>query len=177
MFTSIPSLDPIVQCLMPAFTQPSFQIHIEVFLGWMTCLGKGTEYAAFQAIRADRPVSRKKRHSFDRFCNFFGRSAWTVQGLAYEVAVGVVVRLNPKGLGSWGQVSFFVICLRSPGDTVLLLDWPHGPAGAPVDGSAGAQKQKTRPDPNRHRAATCYPACGYQRRGCRRLSCGAGRAA
>ena len=98
MFTSIPSLDPILQCLLPAFTQPSFQTHVELFLGWVMCLGKRTEYAVFQTIQADTPISRKERHPFDRFYNFFGRSAWTVQDLARQVAVAVVVQLNPRGL-------------------------------------------------------------------------------
>lgn len=98
MFASIPSLDPVMQCLLPAFTQPSFHTHIEVFLGWVMCLGRRTEYGVFETIRADTPVSRKKRHPFDRFYNFFSRSAWTVQALAHDVAVAIVVRLNPKGL-------------------------------------------------------------------------------
>jgi len=98
MFTSIHSLDPILQCLLPAFTQPSFQTHIEVFLGWVMCLSKRTEYAVFQTVRADTPISRKQRHPFDRFYNFFSRSAWTVHDLAYEVAVACVVGLNPRGL-------------------------------------------------------------------------------
>jgi len=98
MFTSIASVDLILQCLVPAFTQPSFQTHIAVFLGWVMCLGKRTEYAVFQTIQADTPRSRKERHPFDRFYNFFSRSAWTVQALAREVAVAIVVRLNPRGL-------------------------------------------------------------------------------
>ena len=98
MFASIPSIDPILQCLLPAFTQPSFQTHVEVFLGWVMCLGRRTEYGVFQTIRADTPISRKQRHPFDRFYNFFSRSAWTVRGLAHEVAVAIVMRLNPKGL-------------------------------------------------------------------------------
>jgi hypothetical protein len=52
----------------------------------------------FETVRADTPVCRKKRHPFDRFYNFFSRSAWTVQGLAHEVAVAIVVRLNPRGV-------------------------------------------------------------------------------
>jgi hypothetical protein len=97
MFTSIPSLDVILQCLLPAFTEPSFQTHVEVFLGWVMCLGKRTEFGVFQTIHADTPVSRKDRHPFDRFYNFFSRSAWTVEELARQVAVAVVVGLNPKG--------------------------------------------------------------------------------
>ena len=98
MFTSIPSLDSVLQCLLPVFTQPSFQTHIEVFLGWVMCLSKRTEYGVFQTIEADVPVSRKKRHPFDRFYNFFSRSAWMVRDLAHQVAVAVVVQLNPRGL-------------------------------------------------------------------------------
>jgi hypothetical protein len=98
MFTSIPSLDSVLQCLLPVFTQPSFQTHIEVLLGWVMCLGKRTEYGVFQTIHADTPISRKERHPFDRFYNFFSRSAWTVRDLAHQIAVAVVVRLNPHGL-------------------------------------------------------------------------------
>ena len=97
MFTSIPSLDPVLQCLLPAFTQPSFQTHVEVFLGWVMCLGKRTEYGVFQTVCADTPISRKRRHPFDRFYNFFSRSAWTVGGLAQQVAVAIVARLTPRG--------------------------------------------------------------------------------
>jgi hypothetical protein len=98
MFTSIPSLDPLLQCLLPAFTGPSFQTHIEVLLGWIMCLGKRSEYGVFQTIQADTPVSRQERHPFDRFYNFFSRSAWLVSDLARGVAVAIVVRLNPRGL-------------------------------------------------------------------------------
>ena len=98
MFTSIPSLDSVLQCLLPAFTQPSCQTHVEVLLGWVMCLSKRTEYGVFQTIQADTPVSRKERHPFDRFYNFFSRSAWRVRDLAHRVAVAVVVGLNPCGL-------------------------------------------------------------------------------
>ncbi len=98
MFTSILSLDPILQCLLPVFTQPSFQTHTEVLLGWVMCLSKRTEYGVFQTIQADTPISRKERHPFDRFYNFFSRSAWTVPDLARQVAVAIVVALNPRGL-------------------------------------------------------------------------------
>jgi DDE superfamily endonuclease len=98
VFTSIFSLDSILECLLPAFTQPSFQTHVEVLLGWVMCLGKRTEYAVFETIQADTPIPRTKRHPFDRFYNFFSRSAWTAQGLAHEVAVAIVVRLNPRGI-------------------------------------------------------------------------------
>jgi len=51
----------------------------------------------FQTIQADAPVSRRERHPFDRFYNFFSRSAWTVGDLACHVAVAIVVRLNLRG--------------------------------------------------------------------------------
>jgi hypothetical protein len=98
MFTSIASLDSVLQCLLPAFTQPSFHTHVEVLLGWVMCLSKRTEYGVFQTIQADTPVFRNRPHPFDRFYNFFSRSAWTVRDLAYQVCVAVVVRLNPRGL-------------------------------------------------------------------------------
>ena len=98
MFTSISSLDSVLQCLLPAFTQPSFQTHVAIFLGWVMCLGKRTEFAVFETIQAGTPIFRKKRHPFDRFYNFFSRSAWTVQELGHEVAVAIVVRLNLQGV-------------------------------------------------------------------------------
>ncbi len=98
MFTSIPSFDSVLQCLLPVFTQPSFQTHIEVLLGWIMCFGKRTEFSVFQTIQADTPVSHKERHPFDRFYNFFSRSAWTVRDLAHQIAVAIVVQLNPHGL-------------------------------------------------------------------------------
>jgi hypothetical protein len=98
MFASIPSLDSVLQCLLPVFTQPSFQTQIEVLLGWVMCLGKRTEYGVFETIHADTPVARNRRHPFDRFYNFFSRCAWTVHDLAHHVCVQVVVRLNPRGL-------------------------------------------------------------------------------
>ena len=97
MFTVIPTLEAILQCLSFAFTQPSFQTHVEVFLGWIMCLGKRTEYGVFQTVQADTLLSRKERHPFDRFYNFFSRSAWTVHDLANQVAKAIVVRLNPRG--------------------------------------------------------------------------------
>jgi len=55
MFTSIPSPDSVAQCLLPAFTQPTFQTQIEGLLGWGICLGKRNEYGVFQATQAETP--------------------------------------------------------------------------------------------------------------------------
>jgi hypothetical protein len=64
MLTSTPSLDSVLQCLLPAFTQPSFQTHVEVLLGWVMCLSKRTEYGVFQTIQPKDhafPIRRKPR--------------------------------------------------------------------------------------------------------------------
>ncbi len=98
MFTIMPSsLEVILQCLSPAFTQPSFQVQVSVFLGWIMCLGKRTEYRVFETIETGAPISHAERHRFDRFYNFFSRSAWTVYDVAYLLAVQIVLWLNPTG--------------------------------------------------------------------------------
>lgn len=94
MWSFIPSLDIVLQGLSIVFTQPSFATQREIFLGWLMCLGRRTEFRVFEAI-VGRRVSHKRRHPFDRFYNFFSRSAWTVQNLAHRVAVQLVVALNP----------------------------------------------------------------------------------
>lgn len=97
MFALIPSMDVLMQCLAPAFTQPSFQTHCEMFLGWMMCLSRRTEFSVFQTIQADTPVDRSKRHAFDRFYNFFSRSAWAVADVARCLAARIVLALNLNG--------------------------------------------------------------------------------
>ncbi|MEI8372259.1 MAG: hypothetical protein WCJ35_05405 [Planctomycetota bacterium] len=114
MFTSILSLDTVLQCLLPAFTQPSFQTHIEVLLGWVMCLGKRTEFRVIQTIQADTPLSGKERHPFDRFYNFFSRSAWVVYDLAHQVRNG-----------RWLICSAF--SARQSSRIQLTLSWPQRP--------------------------------------------------
>ena len=97
MWSIIPSLDALLQALAVAFTEPSFQTHRDLFLGWIMCIGKRTEYRVFQTIHASSVVSRVEHHPFDRFYNFFSRSAWTVESLAHQVAVAIVLALNPTG--------------------------------------------------------------------------------
>jgi hypothetical protein len=58
MFTSVATLDLVLQWLIPAFTQPSFQTHVEVSLGWVMCWGKRTEDGVFQTIRR-KPSTRE----------------------------------------------------------------------------------------------------------------------
>jgi DDE superfamily endonuclease len=97
MWHMIPSLEPLVQALAPAFTQPSFTTHCQLLLGWLMCLGTHTTYRVSQTIHADEPGNAAERHTFDRYYNFFSRSGWTVSALAYRLAVFVVTHLNPTG--------------------------------------------------------------------------------
>ena len=60
MWHMIPSLEPIVQALAPAFTQPSFATHCQLLLGWLMCLGSHTTYRVSQTIHADQPERLKK---------------------------------------------------------------------------------------------------------------------
>jgi hypothetical protein len=98
MWTMIPSLERLVQDLAPAFTEPTFQTHCQLLLGWLMCLGTRNPYRVCQVIHADHDIPRSERHPFDRFYNFFSRSAWNVSDLAYQVAVLAVTLLNPLGL-------------------------------------------------------------------------------
>ena len=129
MWSLIPSLDVFVQGLSWAFTSPSLQTHCQIFLGWIMCLGNRTEFRVFETISAGKPVSRKRRHPFDRFYNFFNRSAWTVANLACEVAVQAVTRLNPKG-----KLRLIVddTLLHKSGKLVFGIGWFH-------DGAASTQ--------------------------------------
>ena len=97
MWEMIPSLDLLVQGSGIVFTEPSLATFRQVLLGWIMCLGTRTEYRVFQTIQADEEISRKDRHPFDRFYNFFSRSKWLLSQLAHLVAVLVVTKLNPTG--------------------------------------------------------------------------------
>jgi hypothetical protein len=96
VWSLIPSMTSLFQALMPAFTSPSFSTHAQIFLGWVMCLGRHTEFQTFEAFQGSR-ADRHQRHPFDRFYNFFSRSAWTVKTLAYRVALKAVLELNPQG--------------------------------------------------------------------------------
>jgi hypothetical protein len=116
----IPSLDTLLQALAVVFTEPSFQSHRDILLGWIMCIGQRTEYRVFQTIQASSVVSRIERHPFDRFYNFFSRSAGTVESLAHQVSVAVVLTFNPTGL------LYLVIddtLLHKRGKTVYGLGW------------------------------------------------------
>lgn len=97
MWLMIPSLEALVQALAPAFTSASFLTHCQLLLGWLMCPGAHTLYRVGQTTQADEPVDRSQRHPFDRQYNFFSRSAWSVSGLAYRVAVLAVTHLKVLG--------------------------------------------------------------------------------
>ena len=90
----IASLEPIVQGLAPAFTQPSFASNGRLLLAWVMCLGTRTLYRVAQNARPDQVHDHSQRHGFDTTYNFFERSAWTPRGLAYRVGVLIVTRLT-----------------------------------------------------------------------------------
>ena len=76
MWIMVPCLRLLVEQLCPVFSEPSFVTHCELLLGWVMCLGTHTQYRVAQSFHADEETSRAERHPFDRFYNFFARSAW-----------------------------------------------------------------------------------------------------
>jgi hypothetical protein len=97
MWEMVSSLDALVQVCALIFTDPTLATHRQVLLGWVMCLGRRTEYRVFETCHADEEISRRERHPFDRFYNFFSRAKWDVAALAHSVAVMVVTALNPTG--------------------------------------------------------------------------------
>jgi hypothetical protein len=100
MWPMIPSLDPIVQALAPAFTQPSFRTHCQFLLGWVLCLGRHRLCRVADSAQPQALRDHAQRHGLDTTYNFFERSAWTVPGLAYHVAVLILTRLNLCGVST-----------------------------------------------------------------------------
>ena len=97
MWTMIASLQGCVDCLAPAFTQPSFATCCHLLLGWVMCLGKHTLFRVAHTVDPRQPPDNSKRHDLDCYYNFFERSRGTPSGLAYHVAVLVLTRLRFLG--------------------------------------------------------------------------------
>ena len=97
MWTMIQSLEPVVDELRPAFTQPSYGSACELLLAWVMCLGKHTLRRVGQTAQPEVVPGHPGRHGLDGYYNFFARSAWTPAGLAYRVAVLVLTRLKLFG--------------------------------------------------------------------------------
>jgi hypothetical protein len=98
MWSMIPSLDPFVRELAPAFTQPSFVTSCEFFLAWVMCLGRHRLCRVADSAHPQTLRDHSRRHGLDVYYNFFERSAWTPDGLAYRVALLVLTRLAALGL-------------------------------------------------------------------------------
>src|SRR5262249_46551725 len=94
----IASLQPLVQALAPAFTGPSFETHCRLLLGWLLCLGQHRLCRVADSAQPQALRDHHRRHGLDTTYNFFERSAWTVAGLAYRVAVLILTRLNLRGV-------------------------------------------------------------------------------
>lgn len=138
MWSLVPSFNIVLQGLACAFTQPSFFTHSQVLLGWVMCLGHRTEFRVFEAI-GGRRVSRQQRHPFDRFYNFFGRSAWSVRDLAHQVAVQLVAALEPTGEL---HVIVDATLLHKRGKHVFGIGWFHDPVASTKKRAATAQGNK-----------------------------------
>jgi hypothetical protein len=97
VWAMIPSLAAVVDCLTPAFTQPSFATSCQFFLGWLMCLGQHTLSRVGHSANPPPILDHSRRHGLDVFYNFLERSAWTPSGLAHRVGVLLLTRLLPFG--------------------------------------------------------------------------------
>src|SRR4051794_35503033 len=98
MWPMIPSLEAVVQACTPAFTLPSFHTHCQLLLGWVLCLGRHRLCRVADTAQPQTLRDHAQRHGLDTTSNFFERSAWTVSGLAYRLAVLILTRLNLTGM-------------------------------------------------------------------------------
>ena len=97
MWTMIVSLDPFVDALAPAFTQPSLATTGQLLLAWIMCLGRHNLLRVAKCGNPQILHDNSQRHGFDSFYNYFERSAWTVSGLAQRVGILILTRLNIVG--------------------------------------------------------------------------------
>jgi hypothetical protein len=120
MWQMIDSLDAIVQRLQPAFTARSLVTAQQLLLGWVMCLGKHTLARVAHSAQPQTPPDNSQRHGLDSSYNFFARSAWTVSGLAYHVAVFVLTRLQ-----FFGRITRLVDDTLAPkrGKSVWGMGW------------------------------------------------------
>jgi hypothetical protein len=97
MWDIIPSLGSCVDCLGPAFTQPSCATSCRLLLAWVMCLGKHTLCRVGHNADPERAPDHSQRHGLDCYYNFFERSSWGPKDLAYRVAVLILTRLQFPG--------------------------------------------------------------------------------
>jgi hypothetical protein len=149
----IPSLQGCVDCLAPAFTQPSFAGCCRLLLGWVMCLGRHTLLRVGRSADPSSAPDDSQRHGLDGYYNFFGRSAWTPADLAYRVGVLLLTRLRP-----FGRITLLVddTLAHKRGKSVWGLGWWR-------DAVASTQKRvATAPGHNWVALAVAYtpPFCG-----------------
>jgi DDE superfamily endonuclease len=120
VWNMIPSLDPLVQELAPAFTQPSFATNTQLLLAWVMCLGTHTLRRVGQTAHPEVVPDHTQRHGLDIYYNFFERSAWTPSGLAHRVGVLLLTRLK-----FWGVITLLVddTLAHKRGKSVWGLGW------------------------------------------------------
>jgi DDE superfamily endonuclease len=97
MWIMIESLQPVVEPLLPALTQPSGVTACRLLLAWVMCLGQHTLSRVAANAHPDVLPDHRRRHGFDTYYNFFERSAWTPQALAYRISVLILTHL-PMGV-------------------------------------------------------------------------------
>jgi hypothetical protein len=66
-------------------------------LGWVLCLGQHRLCRVADSAQPQTLRDHSQRHGLDTTYNFFERSAWTVSGLAYHVAVLIFTHLKLAG--------------------------------------------------------------------------------
>ena len=98
MWIMIPTLQSCVDCLGPAFTQPSFDSNCRLLLAWVMCLGKHTLFKVGHTSHPQCPPDNSHRHGLDAYYNFFERSAWEPSVLAQRVGLLILTSLRFTGL-------------------------------------------------------------------------------
>src|SRR5262249_56960701 len=93
----IPSMQVVVDCLTPAFTQPSFASSCQLLLAWVMCLGKHTLRRVGHSARPQHILDHSRRHGLDFSYNFFELSAWSAKDLDYRCALLFLTRLQSIG--------------------------------------------------------------------------------
>lgn len=61
MFTSVPSLDAVTQCLAPVFSQPNFQNQGAILRGWIMCLSYRSAAGSWRNSETSRLPSSQLR--------------------------------------------------------------------------------------------------------------------
>jgi hypothetical protein len=90
----IPSLHGIVDVLAPAFTRASFSSGCQLLLAWVMCLGRHRLCRVGENGDPRTLPNHSQRHGFDTFYNYFERSAWTPSGLARQIGILLLTKLN-----------------------------------------------------------------------------------